>query len=445
MDSKLIHNARIIGEGNADAWVLILGDKIAKVGHGAPLPEADTYYDAMGAMVMPGVIDCHVHFREPGLTAKADIESESRAALAGGVTSYLDMPNTKPATVTVEAWEQKCDIAKQKSWANYGFFIGATNKNVDELLKADYTRVPGVKLFMGASTGNMLVDDDSAIAQLFRQVPAIVAVHAEDQGIISKNIAEAQAKYGDDVPVSLHSAIRSEEACCQCTKRAIDLAVRFSHRLHVCHLSTAREMEMISQLQPFEPVSSKLITSEVSPHHLLWCDQDYDVKGTRIKMNPAVKTDNDRQALRQALADGKIDMVATDHAPHLPADKQGTALTAASGSPMLQFSLPVMLELFDEATVLRTMCHNPAIIYGIKDRGFLKEGCYGDLVIVRHGETHTISDADVISKCGWTPVDGVSVSYRIEKTFVNGALSYCDGEFVQRNAAQLGFTPKTND
>lgn len=411
----LIHNARFAGDERPDAWVLIEGAKIAAAGNGSELPEADERIDAEGALVMPGAIDCHVHFREPGLTHKADIRSESQAAVAGGVTSFLEMPNTKPPTTTAEAWQQKFKIAERESAANFAFFIGATNDNIQFLKDADYTKIPGVKLFMGSSTGNMLVDNQDAISQIFSQVDAIVAVHAESQPIICANTEAMKAAYPNEVPIALHSAIRSEEACYQSTKQAIELAKKHNRRLHVCHLSTARELELLGD---------ELITSEVSPHHLLWCDEDYSWQGTRIKMNPAVKSRKDRDALRNALKSGLIDIVATDHAPHLLSEKQGDALTAVSGAPMVQFSLPVMLSLFEEKLVQRTMCERPAEIFGIKDRGRLAPGYYADIVIVRATEPYRVDDNMVLSKCAWTPLAGMRLRHKVEKTWVNGSLAY---------------------
>lgn len=421
----LIYNARQAGESRADAWVLIENDLIKCVGHG-DAPQADVMIDAAGAMIMPGVIDCHVHFRDPGLTHKADMRSESMAALAGGVTSVLDMPNTRPVTTIIDRWQEKCAIAGEKCLCNYAFFIGATSDNVDELIKADYSRIPGVKLFMGSSTGNMLVDSSDAISRIFAEVPAIVAVHAEDQCIIDAAAAKVKAAYPDgNVPVRLHSAIRGSEACYRATARAVDLARKYDHRLHICHLTTDAELLMLQS----GPVKDKLVTSEVSPHHLLWCTDDYDEKGTLIKMNPAVKTAWDRDSLLKALERGLIDMVATDHAPHQLEEKQGDAFTAVSGAPMVQFSLAAMLSLVSEDVVVRSMCHAPAEVYGIEKRGRLEAGYYADIVLVREVEPYTVTDADVISKCGWTPMAGRTLRHKVEGTWVNGVRVY-DGTSV---------------
>ncbi len=425
--TTLIYNVRFPGQPMADGWIAIKGERIEAVGTELMgRPKADEVFDGEGALLMPGVIDCHVHFREPGLEHKADIAAESRAAVASGVTSYLDMPNCKPPTTTVALWADKMERAKGRSLTNYGFFIGATNSNIDQLKEADYTRVPGVKLFMGSSTGNMLVDDARAIHLIFSEVDAIVAVHAEEQSIIAANTQVAKQQYPQgQIPLAEHSRIRSVEACFASTARAVELAKQSRHRLHICHLTTERELGLLER----GPIQDKLITSEVSPHHLLWCDEDYGAKGARIKMNPAVKSRADRDALLRALKDGLIDMVATDHAPHEWAAKEGDALTAASGAPMVQFSLPAMLGLLDEATVARVMCSNPALVYGIEDRGTLLPGCYADLVLVRETTPYKVTDAEVLSRCGWTPMAGYTLRHRVEKTWVNGQLVYDDGKF----------------
>lgn len=429
----LITNIRFAGESGANSWILIDGDTIKAAGHDRDYPVSDTVVDGGGALAMPGVIDCHVHFREPGLTAKADIASESRAAIAGGVTSFLEMPNTKPATTSVDAWEWKMRKAAETSAANYAFFIGATNDNIDTLKAADYSRVPGVKMFMGSSTGNMLVDNESTITRIFEEVDAPVAVHTEDQDIIDKNTAAAIKAFGskENVPMWMHSQIRSVEACYKSTKKAVDLAVKHNHRLHVCHVSSARELDLFSQGDP----ATKLITSEVSPHHLMWCDTDYDRKGARIKMNPSVKSPSSRDMLFEALNCGIIDMVATDHAPHLLSEKEGGALVAASGSPLVQFSLPWMLTNCYELTVQKAMCENPAKIYRIERRGSLKPGNYADIVLIKEVPPYTVSDADAISKCGWTPLEGETLRHRVVSTRVNGQEVFADGEFFDKKAA----------
>lgn len=431
----LIKNIRLAGDRKANSWILIKGDRIAATGSGkCNATGVSVIVDGKEALAMPGTIDCHVHFREPGLTSKADILTESIAAVAGGVTSYCEMPNTIPPTTSIEAWEHKMSLAKDKSVANYAFFIGATNSNIDTLLRADFTAVPGVKLFMGSSTGNMLVDDDSTIARIFKSIDSIVAIHAEDQNIINANTQKEISRYGDkgSVPVESHSAIRSAQACAASTSKAVELAKKYGRRLHVCHISTTDELKL---LEKDIPIGEKLITSEVSPHHLMWCNTDYAAKGTRIKMNPAVKDSATRIALREALESGLIDMVATDHAPHLPAEKEGGALTAASGAPLVQFALVWMLDNFDETTVQRVMCENPARIFHIDRRGKIRPGFYADIVLVRDTAPYTVTDSQVLSKCGWTPLDGTILHHRVEQTWVNGRCVWRDGEIIDTKAA----------
>ncbi|MDE7376811.1 MAG: amidohydrolase family protein [Muribaculaceae bacterium] len=373
----LIRNVRFAGDSQPDRWVVIDGQFIDSVGQGpCPAEGISEIVDGDGCLLMPGVIDCHVHFREPGMTQKADIASESRAALAGGVTSYLDMPNTMPATTSAELLQEKADIAARTSAANYGFLIGATAGNIDTLASIDYCRqAAGIKLFVGSSTGSLLVDEPCMIERVIATAPAIVAVHAEDQAIVAANIAAARERYqGHPVPLIEHSRIRSAEACAAATARVAGLADRYQKRVHICHISTAHELDLLG---------SPYVSSEVSPHHLLWCEDDYAERGTRIKMNPSVKTAADREALRQALRDGIIDMVATDHAPHLLSDKEGDALTATSGAPLVQFSLPVMLNMFDEPLVQRVMCEAPARIYRIERRGRIAPGHYAHHALVQ--------------------------------------------------------------
>jgi dihydroorotase len=429
--TTLIHNANVKGHGTG--WVLIDGVRIAAIGTGEPQDlTADNVVDAQGKLLLPGAIDCHVHFREPGLTHKADIASESHAAVAGGVTSYIDMPNCKPTTTTNAAIAQKMDIAAAKSVANYAFFIGATDDNLDELLAADYTRVAGVKLFMGSSTGNMLVDNGEALHNIFAKVRVPIVVHAEDEDTIKRNRAEYNARYCcTEPPVADHSRIRSAEACLKATQHAIALASEHHAHLHIAHLTTAAELLAVQQ-------AGDNVTCEVSPHHLMWCDQDYADRGTRIKMNPAVKTAADRAALRDAVRAGVVDIIATDHAPHLLEEKQGGAITAVSGAPLVQFSLPVMLDMFDADTVVRTMCQRPAQLFSIADRGDIAVGNYADLVLVDAAD-HVVTDADVVSKCGWTPLDGVTLHHRVVATYVNGELAYNVGQFLPVHAMPLQF------
>lgn len=429
MNRRLIHNADIVtGTGDRFAgYVLIDGETIAAVAPGKPdtaLFENAEVTDARGCLLLPGVIDCHVHFREPGLTQKATIASESRAAVAGGVTSFIDMPNTVPQTTTSALADDKAAIAARDSVANYAFFIGATNDNIDELLAADYSRVAGVKLFMGSSTGNMLVDRQSTLDELFSRVKARIVVHAEDEATVRANAEAIRAEYGDDAPVSLHTRLRSAEACYKASKAAVDLARRTGARLHIAHLSTARELELLT---PGPTTADKQITAEVSPHHLLWTEDDYADRGARIKMNPAVKTAADRRALVEAVRDGLIDIIATDHAPHRPADKEGSLFKAASGAPMVEFSLIAALSLFTPEVVAERMAVAPARLFAIDRRGSITPGNYADLVLVDPHSPHTVKDSDVTSLCGWTPVNGLTFSHRVIKTWVNGNLCFDNG------------------
>ena len=428
-----IHNARIVNLGREyTGYVAIDGEFIHAMGDGAA-PEAllaasQEVIDAAGMLLIPGCIDDHVHFREPGLTHKADIASESRAAVAGGVTSFMDMPNTKPLTITAEALEEKFDIAARSSVANYSFFIGATNDNIDTLLSIDNKRVAGVKLFLGSSTGNMLVDESDVLHRLFRECRTLISVHSEDEAIIRKRRAFYTGRFGEDLSVFYHPLIRSAEACYVCTERAVELARRYGTRLHVAHISTARELELFWA----EPLLDKRITAEACVHHLWFTDNDYASLGTRIKCNPAIKTTADRNALRDAVNNGAIDLIATDHAPHLLSEKQGGALTAASGSPYVQFSLIMMLELvrqgvFSTVTVVEKMCHAPAMLYNIDRRGILRPGYYADIVLIDTNTRHTVTKEDVLSKCGWSPLEGTTFHSRVVKTFVNGKCIYSDG------------------
>lgn len=434
MNDTIIYNALLINEGEKfKGYVVTDGPVIARVGRGdasadliAACREA---VDARGSYLLPGVIDDQVHFRDPGLVHKGDIATESIAAVAGGVTSFMDMPNTKPPTVTQKALREKLQHASEVSAANYSFFIGATNDNMRELLECDYKITPGVKLFLGSSTGNMLVDEESTLDRIFSEVPAIIAVHSEDEATIRANRQRYESECGGSVPVEMHPLIRSREACVLSTRRAIERAERCNTRLHVLHVSTADEVAMFSDA----PLPEKRITAEVCVHHLWFCDEDYARLGSRIKMNPAVKSRADRDALRQGLRDGRIDIVATDHAPHLPAEKEGDALTAASGAPMVQFSLPVMLELadmgvFTHQLVVDKMCHAPARLYDIMGRGFIREGYMADLVLVKPGEAYTVTDDMVLSRCGWTPLAGTTLHNRVTDTWVNGHRACRDGK-----------------
>ena len=422
---RLIQHGTLVNENHIfDGSVIVEDSKITKIVEGNTVPNAsfDEVIDASGCFVLPGVIDDHVHFREPGLTAKADIDSESRAAAAGGVTTYFDMPNTVPQTTTLEALEEKFALAAQKSHVNYSFFFGATNDNVALFDQLDSHRIPGIKLFMGSSTGNMLVDRREALEQIFATATMPIMVHCEDTDIINRNMAEAQRLYGDDPKVVHHPEIRSAEACYESTQLAVELAVKHHARLHVAHLTTARELELLTEG----------VTAEVTPSHLYFCDRDYASLGTRIKCNPAIKSEADRDALRQAVADGRIAVIGTDHAPHLLSQKEGGCAKAVSGMPMIQFSLVTMLELVDQGVLtlgrlVELMCHRPADLFEVRRRGYLREGYQADIVLVRPNTGWTVTPDIIQSKCGWSPMEQHTYLWRVERTICNGHTVYQHG------------------
>lgn len=440
----LLHNGLLINEGESyRGWLLTDADSIKDMGRGdAPAHyrnEVTEIVDLAGKWLLPGVIDDQVHFRDPGLTHKGDIYTESRAAVAGGVTSFMDMPNTIPQTTTLQTWTDKMHRAAEASWANYSFFFGATNDNAAEIAKLDSTAVPGLKVFLGSSTGNMLVDNEEALDRIF-SLPMLIAIHSEDEKIIRENAAGFRERYGDNVPISAHPLIRSSRACSESTRRAIERAQRLGTRLHILHISTAEEAKMLGH----EPIVQRRITGEACVHHLWFTDADYQRLGALIKWNPAVKNLEDREELRRAIADGRIGIVATDHAPHLLEEKQGGALKAASGGPSIQYSLLLMLELakrgiLSQEQVVNLMCHNPAILFGIEKRGFLRRGYRADLVVV-DPNTATTAGETIYSKCGWTPYQGIRFSHSVDTTFVNGAVAYSRGEFFGRNAEALRFS-----
>lgn len=434
----IIKNATLVNEGTTTlASVVINGDRIEKILPGRDaLPCAQTncqIIDAEGLYLIPGIIDEHVHFREPGLTQKADICSESRAAVAGGVTSFMDMPNTNPQTTTQELLQQKFDLAAQKSAANYSFYLGATNDNIDEILKTDPKKVCGIKLFMGSSTGNMLVNEDDALIRLFNEAPCLIAAHCEDEQIIHENTVcckDLESKGEVVADAGIHPFVRTTEACYKSTSKAVDMATKFGARLHVLHISTKSELTLFRN---DIPLKDKKITAETCPHYLIFCDKDYEEKGFAIKCNPAIKMASDREILRKAIVDGHIDTIGTDHAPHLWHEKfTDSYFTAKSGFPSIQNSLDMMLNLHREGIVslpqiVKLMCHNPAELYQIKQRGFIREGYYADLVLVDLNHEKRIANADMLYKCGWTPYDGMSAKSKVTHTFVNGNLVYHDG------------------
>lgn len=425
----LIYGGIIVNEDRSRYGSLVMeNDVIAEVIEGKEIPcgNYDRKIDATGLFVLPGVIDSHVHFREPGLTAKADMATESEAAAYGGVTTFFDMPNTVPQTTSVDALDAKFRIAREKSHVNYSFFFGATNSNTDALQTLDRHVVPGVKLFMGASTGNMLVDSDDSLHRIFSNATMPVMVHCEDTGMINANMTEAKSRYGDDPDVALHPLIRSEEACYASSSRAVRMARTYGTRLHVAHVSTAKELELFGH--------DGNITAEAVIAHLFFSDEDYARLGTRIKCNPAVKTAYDRSELRKALSSGAISTVGTDHAPHLLKDKEGGCARAASGMPMIQFSLVTMLELVDNGVLdmerlVRLMCHNPADIFEVRGRGYLRKGYKADIVLVGRDRRWTVTGDTVRSKCGWSPMEGHTYDWRVVKTICNGQVVYDDGTF----------------
>ena len=424
----LIKNALIVNEGRSfKGYLLIDDDRIADIQEIQEYRgDYDTVVDASGCFVLPGIIDDHVHFRDPGLTHKADISSESRAAAFGGVTSYLDMPNTIPQTTTLEALEDKYKRAADCSAVNYGFFFGATNDNVNLFTALDPHQVPGIKLFMGSSTGNMLVDRRESLQKIFREATLPVMVHCEETARINENMKKAKERYGDDPPVELHPQIRDVEACYQSTALAVNLAKTYGTQLHVAHVTTAKELSLFGD--------NDRITAEVVVAHLMFSSADYQSLGTRIKCNPAVKSADDRDALRKALTNGKITTVGTDHAPHLLSEKEGGAARAVSGMPMIQFSLVSMLELVDEGVLpierlVQLMCHQPASLFEIRDRGYLRKGYKADIVIVSPNNPWTLTPACIQSKCGWSPLEGHTFNWKVMHTFCNGHHLFNQGVF----------------
>jgi len=436
MSTTLITQALIINEGKQLIADLLIRDerieKILPADFNLPFTPDNTI-DASGSYLLPGVIDDQVHFREPGLTHKGDLYHESRAAIAGGVTSYMEMPNTFPQTTTQRLLQEKYDLASKVSLANYSFYMGATNDNLDELLKTDPAKVCGIKIFMGSSTGNMLVDNPDTLKSIFSRSPMLIAVHCEDETTILNNIMHARERFGEDVPVYLHPLIRSAEACFRSSHMAVTLAEQYNTRLHVLHLSTAAEMSLF---KTGIPLSEKRITAEVCVHHLLFDEKDYFTRGNLIKWNPAIKSATDKNALLQALIEGKIDVVATDHAPHTLEEKQNTYFKSPSGGPLVQHSLTAMLEFCIKGKlslelVVEKMCHAPALIFKVSERGFIREGYYADLVLVNPNKPWTVSTNNLHYKCQWSPLVGMQFSNRVTHTFVNGHLAYCEGSFFE--------------
>ncbi|MEQ3498922.1 dihydroorotase [Tenacibaculum sp. SSH1-16] len=430
--SYLIKNAQIVNENKVfKGDVLIEGEFIKEIGENI-IPTGDVLMvDAEGKFLIPGMIDDQVHFREPGLTHKANIATESKAAIAGGITSFIEMPNTVPQATTQELLADKFEIASKTSYANYSFMFGGTNDNLEELLKTNPKDVAGIKLFLGSSTGNMLVDNEEVLEKIFSSTKMLISVHCEDEATIRKNTEEYKAKYGDDIPIKYHPLIRSEEACYLSSSKAIELAKKTGARLHIFHLSTEKETHLFRNDIPLE---EKQITAEVCVHHLWFTDADYDKKGTHIKWNPAVKTQKDKDGLWKALLDDRIDIIATDHAPHTLEEKDNMYTKAPSGGPLVQHAVPAILEKVKEGVLsiekaVEKMSHNPAKIFKVEKRGFIKEGFYADLVLIDADKKWTVDKENVLYKCGWSPFEGVEFSNQITHTFVNGNLMYNEGIF----------------
>ncbi len=443
MKPFLIKNARIVNEGRTtEGDVLIRSNRIERIGGEIAIAGAVEEIDANGKILMPGAIDDQVHFREPGLTHKGNIASESRAAAAGGITSFIEQPNTVPNAVTIDRLEEKFAIAAQTSHVNYSFMLGATNDNLEEIKALNPLNTAGIKIFMGSSTGNMLVDHDQALEGIFTHAPAIIAVHCEDEQTIKNNLAHYKNIYGDQIPVACHPEIRSAEACYISSSKAVALARKTGAKLHVFHVSTARELELFDNSVPLD---KKRITAEACVHHLWFTDSDYAVKGNLIKWNPAVKTAADREALWKAVLDGRIDVIATDHAPHTREEKNANYLSAPSGGPLVQHAIPAMFEAvkmgrLSEEQLVEKMCHNPAILFQVKDRGFVREGYFADLVLVDPHAPWTVRPDNIRYHCGWSPFEGTQFSASVTHTFVNGSLAYQSGRgILNRDPLRLIF------
>jgi dihydroorotase len=434
MYSLYIKNATIVNEEGLFLGNINIVDGIIKKIYSvndSPKLNPDKVIDAEGKYLFPGIIDDQVHFREPGLTHKAEIYTESKAAVAGGITSFMEMPNTKPQATTIEVLEEKYKIASKESLANYSFYLGATNENIDEIKKLNPKAICGLKVFMGSSTGNMLVDDETALSQIFKDSPVLIATHCEDEKTIIENTEKYKKEYGEDLPIKYHPLIRSEEACYISSSFAVKLAKKYNSRLHILHLSTAKELELFDNSIPSK---DKRITAEVCVHHLWFSEEDYDKYGTRIKWNPAIKTKSDRDALLEGLKTNKIDVIATDHAPHTIEEKDNTYFKAPSGGPLVQHSLVAMLELYHQSKIslieiVNKMCHTPADIFQVAKRGYVKEGYFADLVLVDLNDPWTATDKNSLYKCKWSPFSGQSFQSKITHTIINGNIVYENGVF----------------
>ena len=431
MNSTLIKNAKVVNQGKVfEGDVLIRDGRIEKIDSAITANSRYNIVDAKSSFLLPGVIDDQVHFREPGLTHKATIYSESRAAVAGGVTSFMEMPNTVPPVFTQALLEDKYQIASRNSLANYSFFIGASNDNLDEVLRTDHTKVCGLKIFMGSSTGNLLVDDEKVLEGFFSKFPSIITTHCEDEPTIRKNTVEFKERYGEDMPMKYHPIIRSEEACYKSSSFAVALAKKFGTRLHILHISTAKETNLFDNTLPLE---KKKITAEACIHHLWFNDSDYDRLGTFIKWNPAVKKESDQQEIFKAVLDNRIDVIATDHAPHTLVEKKNKYFQAPSGGPLIQHSLVAMLEFYHQKkisieAIVQKMAHNPAILFQVKGRGFIREGYFADLVLVNSNKPWQVEKSNILAKCGWSPFEGNTFQSSVTHTWVSGHLAFADGK-----------------
>ncbi|MBS1975862.1 MAG: dihydroorotase [Bacteroidetes bacterium] len=436
--NTLIVNAKIVNEGKVtESDLLIRHERIEKIGSGLAPSGAVQVIDAGGNLLLPGIIDDQVHFREPGLTHKGDIHSESRAAVAGGITSYMEMPNTVPQTLTQEKLEEKYQIAAARSMANYSFYMGTSNDNLEELLKTDLENTCGLKIFMGASTGNMLVDNPNTLENVFSRFPGLIAVHCEDESVIRANSELYRQQFGEEVPVRFHPLIRSEEACFRSSSFAISLAKKHGTRLHILHISTGKE----TQLFEVGPPDKKQITSEACIHHLWFNDQDYDKLGSKIKWNPAIKTRADQEAVLQAVLHDRIDVIATDHAPHTLEEKSRTYFKTPSGGPLVQHALPAMLDFFHQGKIsleriVEKMSHAPARMFRIRERGFIREGYFADLVIVNLTAPWKVQQENILAKCGWSPFEGHTFRSAVTHTFVSGRLAWKEGKLVEGGTGQ---------
>ena len=440
MQTYLIKNAKIVNEGKIlKGDVLIQDDRIAEVSESISVKSANTkVIDADGCYLVPGMIDDQVHFREPGLTHKATIATESKAAVAGGITSFIEMPNTIPQATTIALLEDKFAIAKETSWANYSFMFGGTNDNLEEILKVDETKVAGLKLFLGSSTGNMLVDDPKILEEIFSKTKLLISAHCEDETTIKRNLAKYLVEYGDDIPIEKHPLIRSEEACYISSSKAIELAKKTGARLHVFHVSTENETHLFSNKKP---LSEKKITAEACVHHLWFTDEDYKTKGNKIKWNPAIKTQKDRDGLWKAINDDRIDVIATDHAPHTLEEKDQVYTKAPSGGPLVQHALDALFEMHHKGFIsveklVEKTAHNPAILFQIKERGFIRKGYKADLVLVDPMAPWTVNKENIAYKCGWSPFEGTTFKSRVTHTFVNGVLVYENGKFPNQSVPE---------